>query len=324
MKNINNEENTSMNSELDDEQLAQEFSEKSISKVNIDKYKDLDGLTMKKLNFGLWYLEHKKLLLNLLYIFLALIGVVTWFIFFKTFGYYVMIGMKEDQKLVADMVNNPGVTHEQVLKTAAQAIQVKSADVILNSNGTYDIVTKISNLNKKYYSNFSYTFDINNEKIGPFNGFVLPSEEKFLILLDQEFSRRPNSVNLDIGNSWNKINGHVIKDWPSYRDNYIDFTVENKEFSNPRESNLSEKLNLSVVEFDITNNSAYSYYLIDLDILLYSRGKLSSVSKYSLEKFVSGETRHVNMTWPGKVTRADLVEVQANINIMADNIIFIP
>ena len=309
---------------MENNNQEEKIEENSISKVNIEKYKDLDGLTMKKLNFGLWYLEHKKILLNLLYILLAIIGIVTWFSFFKTFGHYVLIGMKEDQKLVADMINNPGISHEQVLKTAAQAIQVKSADVILNSNGSYDIVTKISNVNNKYFSRFSYFLDVNNEKIGPFDGFILPSEEKFLILLDQEFLRRPNSVNLDIKNSWSKLDGHVIKDWGLYRDNYIDFTIDNKVFSNPKESNLSEKLNLSIVELDITNNSAYSYYLVDLDILLYSRGKLVSVSKYSLEKFISGETRHVNITWPGKVTRVDLVEVRPNIDIMADNIIFIP
>ena len=309
---------------MENNNQEEKIEENSISKVNIEKYKDLDGLTMKKLNFGLWYLEHKKILLNSLYIFLIIIGVVTWFLFFKTFGHYVLIGMNEDQKLIDDMINNPGISHEQVLKMSAQAIQVKSADVILNSNGTYDIVTKISNINKKYFSRFSYSFDVNNKKIGPFEGFVLPSEEKFLILLDQEFSRRPSSVNLDIKNSWSKLDGHVIRDWAPYRDNYIDFVVENKVFSNPKESNLSEKLNLSVVEFDIINNSAYSYYLVDLDILLYSRGKLVSVSKYSLEKFISGETRHVNITWPGKVTRADLVEVHPNIDIMADNITFIP
>ncbi len=295
-----------------------------ISKVNIEKYKDLGGLTMKKLNFGLWYLEHKKTLLYSLYIFLGIIGFVTWFSFFKTFGYYIFIGMNEDDKMILEMVQNPGVDHAQVLKTSAQAIQVKSADILLNSNGTYDIVAKISNINRKHYSNFSYNFEFGGETLGPFNNFILPQEEKYLIVLDQKLSRRPNSVNLNIGNNWNKLDGHIIKEWKPYADNYIDFTVENEIFYNPRESNLSEKLNLSVVEFDIKNNSAYSYYEVVLDIILYSRGKMVSVSQYPLEKFISGENRHINITWPGKVTRADSVVVLPNINIMADNVTFIP
>jgi hypothetical protein len=232
--------------------------------------------------------------------------------------------MNEDQRLINEMIENPGIEHKQVLKTAAQAIQVKFVDVILNSNGTYDVIAKIDNINKKYFSRFSYSFNINNEVIGPFYDFILPSEEKFLILLDQEFTRRPSSVKLDIGNSWNKIDGHVIADWSAYRNNYINFEVENKVFSNPKQSNLSEKLNLSVVEFDLINNSAYSYYQVDLNILLYSRGKLVSISKYPVEKLVSGENRHINITWPGKVTRTDLIEVFPNVDIMADNVMFIP
>lgn len=296
----------------------------TISKVDIEKFRDLDGLSIKKLNFGLWYLEHKKTLLIYLYIFLGIIGFVTWFNFFKTFGTYIFVGMNEDKIMVEEMVKNSGVNHEQVLKTAAQAIQIKSADVILNSNGTYDIVAKINNINKHYYSNFTYNLNLNGQTIGPFNNFILPGEEKYLIILDQELSRRPGTVKLDISNSWKKIDGHVIKDWTAYQDNYIDFTIENKVFSNPRQSNLSEKVNLSVVEFDITNNSAYSYYKVDLDLLLYSNGSLVSVSKYPLDKFRAGEKRHVNITWPGKVNRADSVVVIPNINIMEDNISFIP
>jgi len=87
---------------------------------------------------------------------------------------------------------------------------------------------------------------------------------------------------------------------------------------------LSEKLNLSVVEFDIKNNTAYSYYLINLDVLLYSRGKLVAVNKYPLEKFDSGEERHVNMTWSGKVNRADKIEIIPNIDIMEKDIMYIP
>jgi len=315
MENYKNEENIEENKPQDDD---------SISNVNIEKYKDLDGLSLKKLNFGLWYLEHKDLLRISIYVFLGLIAFITWSIFFKTFGYYVLVGMREDQALINEMVNNPGILHEQVLKTAAHPIQVKSANVILNSNGNYDIVTKISNVNKKYFSRFVYYFNAGNEKIGPFEDFILPNEEKYLILNNHEFSRRPGSVKLDISNSWNKIDGHKIKDWNIYRDNYIDFDISNKKFSNPRESSLSEKLNLSVVEFDIKNNSAYSYYSVELDVLLYSRGKLVAVNKYPLERFDSGENRHINMTWSGKVNRADTIEIVPNIDILERDIMYIP
>lgn len=298
--------------------------EDSISAVNIDKFKDLDGLTMKKLGFGLWYLENKKTLLLVLYIVLGTIGFFTWFSFFKTFATYIFVGMKEDQAIIDQMVSNPGINHDKVLQMTAQPILTRSAEVLLNSNGTYDVVAKIANVNQKFYSNFSYSFNLNNEVYGPFDDFILPGEEKFLILLNQKLSRRPGSVKLDIQNNWERVNAHLITDWNAFRDNYIDFSIKNKVFYNPNDSNLSEKLNLSTLEFDISNNSAYSYYLVDLDILLYYRGSLVSVNKYHVEKLISGETRHVNITWPGKVNRADVVEVIPNINIMSSDIVFIP
>ncbi|PLX20992.1 hypothetical protein C0584_04380 [Candidatus Parcubacteria bacterium] len=316
MQNENNLDN------LEDLDLKKE--EDSISKVNIDRFKERDGVSLKKLGFGLWYLEHQKGLMLTVYIFLGLIGFVTWFSFFKTFGHYVLIGMKEDQALVASMINNSGIKHSEVVKTAPQELQVGTAEVLLNSNGTYDIVIKIKNINSRYYSRFSYFILFNNEKLGPFNDFILPEEEKYLMLLDQKLSRRPSSVSLEVEHSWTKLDGHKIKEWAEYRDNYIDFIVDNKVFSNPKESNLSEKLNLSSVKFDLTNNSAYSYYELSLDILLYSRGRLASVNQYPIERIESGETRGIDITWPGKVNRADNIEVVPNIDIMKDNITYIP
>lgn len=311
-----NDKNINLNKDEADESL--------VSEADIDKFRDVDGVSLKELSFGLWYLENKKKLLLTTYIVLGIIGFVTWFIFFKTFAYYIFIGMKEDQKMINEMVTNPGISREKVLQISAQPIQIKSAEVILNSNGTYDIVARIYNGNKNYYSNFSSSFVLGNEVFGPIKSFILPEEEKMIFLLNQELSRRPSSVDLDIVNSWGKIDRHKIRDWDNYKNDFIDFTVSDKVFYSSRESNLTEKVNLSVVEFNIRNNSAYSYYNVPLDILLYSRGQLVSVNKYSVDRFLSGETRKVNVTWSGVVPRADEIEVIPYVNIMDSNFTFIP
>ena len=296
----------------------------SISKVNIEKFKDPSGLTIKRLNFGLWYLRHKKTLINIAYVVLGTIGIFTWFLFFKTFGLYIFVGMHEDEKLIYDMVNNPGISHEKVLQSVAKPLEINSIDIILNSDSTYDFVAKIRNPNKIHFSNFDYSFEFNNKTLGPYKGFILPNEEKFLLSMGEEIPRRPTSVNLIINNNWRKINLHEISNWESHRDNYIDFTSSNKVFYSPEKSNLTEKVNLSIVEFDIRNNSAYSYYAVDLDVMLYSRGKLVSVFQYPIEKIESEETRHINITWPVKVLQADKIEVIPNIDITKDNISYIP
>lgn len=310
--------------EEDNNQKNNDIGEDKPLKVDISKYRDVDGVSLKKLGFGLWYLENNKKIFFVIYLILGTIGFFTWSLFFYTFGQYIFIGMKEDSKLVNDMVANPGISREAILQIAPKPIQVKSVEVLLNSSGTFDIVAKIYNPSKNHYSNFTYYFLIGDKSFGENKSFILPNEERVITLLNQDLVRKPSSVNLEFKNSWTKIDRHKIRDWDAFVSEYIDFSVSDKVFYSSRESNLTEKVNLSVVEFNIKNNSAYSYRNVNLVILLYSRGGLVSANTYNVENFLSGEDRKIDITWSGVVARADEIEVIPYLNILDSKNTFIP
>jgi len=74
------------------------------------------------------------------------------------------------------------------------------------------------------------------------------------------------------------------------------------------------------LEFKITNQTAYAYYEAPLQILLYSGSELVGVQTYSVNNFLAGEKRNVNLSWPGGLQTVSRTEVKPNINILDDDV----
>jgi len=325
MKNTNFDEILNKSNNSDNEEGESKLKQNDdFQKINLERYKDKSGLTLKKLETGFWFLKHKKTLIYIVYTFLIIIGIVTWSRFFYTFGSYIFLGMKQDQANIYGLVTNPGIEHSNILKIAANQFNLSPFQVIKTDVGTYDLIVKIENPNKNYYSHFSYTLKVEGKDLGPFKDYIFPEEEKYLLILDQEFTKTPRNISINFNHSWTKINRHTDPNWESAIIDKVDFSFKNEEFVPYRDSNLSEELRLSLVEFDITNESPYSYYDVQLVILLYNKGKLVSANNYLVEKLYSKETRHVNATWPDKVLRVDEIRIYPSIDIDRSDVYIIP
>ncbi len=284
-------------------------------------YRDLEGVTLQKLNIGLWYIEHKKQLLYLLYGILITISVVTWPFFFYYFGEYFIQGRKNDEKMIKEMVNTNGVDHNFVLQIGAQDLKYYNVKVLKQEKGKYDFVVKIKNPNKKYYAYFQYDFSINNKTIGPFNGFIYPQEEKYLVALKVELPTTPRQAKFVLEEvKWKRINPHNYRDWPNFYHSHFDFIVKDKKFTPAKISGLSEKIPINNIEFSITNNTAYNYWNVNLVILLLSRNKIVGVDKYNLYNFVSGENRYVQISWPGRIGYVDDIKIIPEVDIINKNV----
>ncbi len=71
--------------------------------VDLNKYKDLGGVTIKKLDWGLWHVEHREMLKKIFYGFLILVGVILWSYVIYGFAYYLLRGMAEDEIMIKEI-----------------------------------------------------------------------------------------------------------------------------------------------------------------------------------------------------------------------------
>ena len=91
--------------------------------VNLDRYQDLEGVTIKKLETGLWYIEHKEILRKILIAVLILIGSVSWIYTLSTFGLYVFKGMNDDAAMVSELVATQGFNHAYIKQISGQQLE---------------------------------------------------------------------------------------------------------------------------------------------------------------------------------------------------------
>ena len=319
---IDNENN--LEQEKEETQESSPTTEEEFKLGDERRYRDLEGVTLKKLNIGLWYVEHKKHLLYLLYGVLIVISIITWPLFFYRFGVYIIQGMQEDEKTIKEMVKTSGVDHNFILQIGARDLEYYSVKVLKPATGKYDFVVKIKNPNEKYYAHFQYKFIAGNKIIGPLDGFIFPQEEKYLVSLGNEFSSTPRQVKLVLENiKWRRVDPRKYPNWSEFYQTHLGFTVQDTRFIPAKLSKLSEKLPINRLEFSISNNTAYNYWDIDLVILLLSRGKIVGVNKHTINNFMSGEERDIEMSWPGRIGYVDDVKVIPEVDILNENV-YIP
>ena len=113
---------------------------------------------------------------------------------------------------------------------------------------------------------------------------------------------------------------HEIPDWQNFYENHLDIVISETSFKSAQQSGLSEKLNLNQLDFTAENKTAYNYWQVDFDILLYSGNQIVSINRYSLADLMSGEKRLVQASWPGKFGRIDQIKIIPDINIMNNDV----
>lgn len=287
-------------------------------KSRVENYRDIEGISTKSLNLGLWYVEHRRHMRLALIIFLIAFSGVTWAYTIYGFAYYIAQGMKNDDALLAELVKGGSIGHEYVEQTAAKNLTY-FAPLAFYTNGKYDFAAEVKNPNQKWWAEFDYYFSSGSSKTKVERGFILPGEDKFVLSLAQDVpSGQAQFIVENI--SWRRISQHKIPDWQDYYDSHLNFQNKNAAFAQASQSGLSEKLNLNQLSFTTTNKTAYNYWEARFSILLYSGSTIVGVNQYTISDYMSGQSRDVNMSWPGNFGRVDKVEIIPDLNIMKDGI----
>jgi hypothetical protein len=272
-------------------------------------FKDLSGVSVRQMNIGLWIAENRPFLTRALTVFLIVIS--AFFFIYSTYGYIIYFMSDPIDNLPDNQVMSP----RDVVKPMQPSVLE-----IFKAGNHYDLVVTLVNENDNFWAEFDYCFYQGEKKIDCQRDFILPSENYHLTTLGVDLENTAD-INFKIEDIfWSRINRRQIADWPTYYQERINFEFSNISFFNALKSGLSENLKLNRLEFDIINNSPYSYYQVDFDILFYADQRLIGAQKYFGENIKAGEKRPVTLSWPSDLSDVSQVKIVPRVNIILDSV----
>lgn len=297
--------------------VARQGRSQPVGTVNLENYHDLGGVTLKKLEFGLWFLEHDSALKRMVVIILSAIAIISWGYFIYNFGYYLAKGMKEDERLQRELVATREDSHQIIERNMPKNLMLDMPVVLSGGEGRYDFVVGVKNPNKKHWAELRYYLVIDGQVTEKISSFILADESRHLLLLGKKLESRPNNSELRLDEvAWHRLDSKTIPNWTAYRTERLNIEIGDVDFTPASTSGLSERLSLSQLDFTAQNKSPYNFWNAGFYSLLMSQGAIVGVNRYDIERFRSGETRRVESSQPGQFGGVDKVEIIPEINIM--------
>lgn len=289
--------------------------------LDLNRYQDLSGLSAKKLNIGLWIVSHRRQFILLVTGFLVTISAI--FYGYSLYNYidYLFFSGKAERLAVEQMATVSPVDEEQRIKNAAKKLEEFAPQVFLN-NAKYDFLAQVKNSNTNFFADINYCFTDGANELACGSTFILPDETKYVAVFSADLKYRPVDVGIVIKSvNWQRLDLHKYTDWKNFAVSHLNFVVENAAFKTSDVSGLSEKIGLDILEFDIINKTAYNYWEVPVNIILFSGGTPVAINHYVLNEFISGTKKSVRISWPDSVPKPDQISVIPNLNI-ADESIF--
>ena len=291
--------------------------DKKNSKQDLDKFQDLEGLTLSKMNLGLWFVANRKYFI--LGFILLMIGASAGLYGYSTFNFFKYYFKERADAAKALKEGNLTSVNDPSRKTVQDLKQFTPQ--AFGAGEKLDLMTKVNNPNPNFSAAFNICFIDGQTKLACNDVIILPEETKYILSLGNAISTRPSQLKTEIKNlAWNRIDAHKYTNWKKFATERLDFTTADISFKTPSTSGVSDKLELNYLEFNITNNTAYNYWEVPLNIIFSSGTQIVGVNRHIAANFMAGEKRAVRIIWPGNIGSDAKVLVVPDINLLDDNV----
>lgn len=281
--------------------------------IDLNKYEDPIDLSPKNLELGLWLVNNRRKIYKIIVLVLGMISAI--FILYSIYGYayYFIFGREQDRQLQENIAGIDLVNYRQ--QNAPLDLKIGPAKAIGTNTGT-DFVVKMKNPNSKQMATFNFCFSKNEEKACSSN-FILPDEEKNIIILNANFKVGSGAASFEVSDiAWQKIKAGEIPNWTDFENQRINFLISDKKL-------ITYSNSVSYLEFKITNNSSFSYFEIPLVITSNLNGEVMTVNKYVLPGLNSQETKQIRFSWPENTNVNGEIIITPELNLL-DNSIYRP
>jgi hypothetical protein len=266
------------------------------------------GFTDKQLKFSYWYVSNKLLLRKGLILSLIIINLLLWgYSFYGFMSWAIDYDRLRQQTL--ELMFSPSPALGKLEATKPQQLSISSVSSF-NGGDSYNFIAEVFNPNLGWQAEFEYAF-VSDDSYSYFKSYALPGQKKLLL----ESGRMTSNVNLEIRNiNWKKIEN--FEELKNIRDR-ID--IVEQEFIPPTIEDGPSRL-----RFTIRNDSAYTYWEINLIAFLYSGGSQASIGYLTTYQLKSGEERTLEINWVKALPNIDGVEIVTETNFLDPKNIIAP
>lgn len=273
--------------------------------IDLNKYRDPSGLTLGKINFGLWLSEKRKTISKILII--ALVAISVFFFSYSIYNYVLYFLHQDDPEVVPVTVNAPRNQVVDLVVSDTQALKI---------NGSYDLISSVQNSNDRFRADFHYCFLAAETEIFCDQGFILPGEKKYLLALNREVPSGIEAVTLQIEDvNWKRIDNREIPDWSTFYQNRLNFS-----FSGIKMTPSGTSGGRNYLEFTVSNDTAYSYSQVPLNIIFYKDQQVVGANRYVANNLMSGESRPVRLSWLTTLAGVNRSEISPDLDILDESI----
>ncbi|KKR04531.1 MAG: hypothetical protein UT30_C0006G0025 [Candidatus Uhrbacteria bacterium GW2011_GWF2_39_13] len=261
-----------------------------------------------------WWVEHRAVLKRLGYLFFILVDVfLLLFVFWHFLDAFAISSVKEE-RAVAQMVaygQSDLNTYTRVHK--AHDLIAGRPQVFSTGGGRYDLYTTLQNPNTDWWAEFTYSFTTNNEQTDSRQGFILPGEEKPVVILGIESITPLVSPSFSLETvRWHRVDHHLIADYQTWAKDRLAIIALDAQFS---QETYTDGKTYGQTTFSLKNETAFSYYDLGLFVLLKRGSSVVGINRTTLSAIESGEKVNVTLNWFGTLPSVTQVEIIPELNV---------
>jgi hypothetical protein len=271
-------------------------------------YQEID----KEVDRKIWLTNFMPAFTNAFYYSLAVLEIIIIFGGLFYIAYYLTFGIQQEREQLASIVVNIETQSQAGLQSAAQSLIVGEGLVFPSTGDRSDYLARLENPNNNWLAEFQYFFTTPSGNTTPKRGYILPGRVFYLNDLGstlQTNSRTATPVIEDL--AWYRISPSTIpdlEDWLAFRE-----SIEITDISHGGSVTIADT-EIVQTTFNIFNDTPFSYWDVDLLVLLTQGRNIIAANQIRLAGLDTGENRSVTVNWFGNVSRAASVQIIPQIN----------
>jgi len=274
---------------------------------------------LKKLNIAYWLLEHRKLLKYILIYFLIALNLFIWGIAIYQFSLFLTYRKAYNQMLndlTQDKIDYLAIhKHNQPLPLTIQNKTI----ITLPIKGEYDLVAEAENQDSRWIiKNFEYKFVWSGGESDSNRTFFLPSEKKYLFVLNQKIKNLPKNFQIKIV----KISYQRVRPKMRKKLSILSQLKFRKVIFSPT-MRANQKIIPAQIKFQAINQSAYSFWQVNAIISIYQGSRIINLTIYPLRNWRADEKRNIEINLSLPLTSVTSIKIIPEINIL-DKSVFMP
>ncbi|MCX7778894.1 MAG: hypothetical protein N2259_01455 [Patescibacteria group bacterium] len=267
-----------------------------------------EEITLKKLRIAHFLITKKRLLKKIFFATFIIIDLLIWFYFFYHFTLY-LIQSKEYQEMEKELGRLVNINYEKLHKSITPLMpEIIYSKAIPLGRGRYHLICLVKNPNQNWYArSLKYHFIWSKGESPSMTKFLLPNEEKFLIIFNHQINEPPLNLTCQIEEiEWQRLRQEkkYLLEVPKQ------FLIKNLKYL-PAQGEEER----DVTTFQFINSTIYNFWQINLIVLLYQGQEIVAIERTNLKEIFSQEEREVKIIWPSSFSFVSEIKVLPEINV---------